>query len=404
MRLFGSLQGRDNQLLDVILHRSGNVNADLALEGKFGYNNSTQKVNFRSSAAVRRLLDDTDVLTATDLGGVSPNNTNPPTQAAVKTYIDALVSNSSTPPIGFDASTATQFPTGANATSRYVVTAAGTVLGVQLTIGDMFIPAVASPSPTIATNWIFVQNNIDYATTTVAGYVTRASNAEVLTGTENTKYVTPADLQSKLNTSAILTANQGLTKTGTNITLGGTVTGNSFIDTQGNGQVRILSGSNSGLGFFLNEASQFITIGNNAGVVMTYSGASNNNNFEIAIAATNANSSVTDNRAITKGIEYAADYSAGFTARSLVDKGYVDNASPLLADVFPLDVQAGQENTWLTVTHNFNLANSGQRVVVQFLEGNIGNNSVEWEVVNANSIRVRSGSIATFSILILGVK
>lgn len=34
----------------------------------------------------------------------------------------------------------------------------------------------------------------------------------------------------------------------------------------------------------------------------------------------------TDNRATTKGIEYAADYSAGFTNRTLVDKQYVDDA------------------------------------------------------------------------------
>jgi hypothetical protein len=35
----------------------------------------------------------------------------------------------------------------------------------------------------------------------------------------------------------------------------------------------------------------------------------------------------TDSRGTTKGIEYAADYSAGFTARSLVDKGYVDSVA-----------------------------------------------------------------------------
>jgi hypothetical protein len=33
---------------------------------------------------------------------------------------------------------------------------------------------------------------------------------------------------------------------------------------------------------------------------------------------------IIDARTTTSGIEYASDYSADFTARTLVDKGYVD--------------------------------------------------------------------------------
>ncbi|MCD4756606.1 hypothetical protein K8R20_03260 [bacterium] len=47
-------------------------------------------------------------------------------------------------------------------------------------------------------------------------------------------------------------------------------------------------------------------------------------NFDIDV--NNVDSIITDHRVITKGFEYAADYSTGFTNRSLVDKGYVDGA------------------------------------------------------------------------------
>ncbi|MCD4811000.1 tail fiber domain-containing protein [bacterium] len=47
-------------------------------------------------------------------------------------------------------------------------------------------------------------------------------------------------------------------------------------------------------------------------------------NFDIDV--NNVDSIITDNRAITKGFEYAADYATGFTDRSLVDKEYVDDA------------------------------------------------------------------------------
>lgn len=48
--------------------------------------------------------------------------------------------------------------------------------------------------------------------------------------------------------------------------------------------------------------------------------------LQISTSADNADLYIfTDNRATTKGLEYAADYSAGFTNRTLVDKQYVDD-------------------------------------------------------------------------------
>ena len=53
-----------------------------------------------------------------------------------------------------------------------------------------------------------------------------------------------------------------------------------------------------------------------------------------------------DNRATTTGIEYAADYSAGFTNRTLVDKAYVDNAitTPTLNRTFTLDAPTASDD------------------------------------------------------------
>lgn len=65
----------------------------------------------------------------------------------------------------------------------------------------------------------------------------------------------------------------------------------------------------------------------------------------LSISAPTTSAKITDNRATKKGLEYNADYSASYTARSLVDKGYVDTA---VGGVVPLATRAFIENSTLT--------------------------------------------------------
>lgn len=85
---------------------------------------------------------------------------------------------------------------------RYVVTTAGTFdagsSGVtldgnqNLDVGDWILF-------TSTTEAYAIQTNVSYSTTTVAGIIQLATEAEVLTGTEGTKAVTPDTLQAKLD-------------------------------------------------------------------------------------------------------------------------------------------------------------------------------------------------------------
>jgi len=94
----------------------------------------------------------------------------------------------------------------------------------------------------------------------------------------------------------------------------GSVGGNVIRNAGGDLKIEALAGAGNNLTL---DASQNVSI--NGNISASIAGAANN-----FIINTIANT-FTDG-ANSKGIIYAADYSANFTARSLVDKGYVDNA------------------------------------------------------------------------------
>lgn len=83
----------------------------------------------------------------------------------------------------------------------YVVTATGMFAGQEVEAGDMIISKVNSPLATAA-NWQIVNKNIPAivaASTTLAGIVRLATNAEAITGTSSTIAVTPASLTAVLD-------------------------------------------------------------------------------------------------------------------------------------------------------------------------------------------------------------
>ena len=108
----------------------------------------------------------------------------------------------------YDASTPGQFPgndTTTKAGDFWIVYIAGTQTGIigssVLTIGDLLYANVDNANQT-AGNYFSIQSNINAATETAQGYIQLATDAEVITGTNANKAVTPASLANLLNTKS----------------------------------------------------------------------------------------------------------------------------------------------------------------------------------------------------------
>ncbi|RZL10633.1 MAG: hypothetical protein EOO89_20905, partial [Pedobacter sp.] len=129
-------------------------------------------------------------------------STNLATAGSIKAYVDASIAGIGTLIGGFAAGSATQFPgTGTTKKGDYwYVTTAGTVQGVIFQVGDMLIANQAAPSNTNPAQWIFIQGNLDQATTTILGAVVLATAAEVNTGSDANKVVTPSTLSQRTAT------------------------------------------------------------------------------------------------------------------------------------------------------------------------------------------------------------
>ena len=107
--------------------------------------------------------------------------------------LESTVTNGLKTPIAFDASANATFPSQTKGFT-YKVTVAGTTSGIALQVGDTIIYDTTGNTPFV------VQANVDSSTTTVTGLIMLATQAEVDTGTNSTKAVVPSTLQSKLNT------------------------------------------------------------------------------------------------------------------------------------------------------------------------------------------------------------
>lgn len=163
------------------------------------------------------------IITATDLTGSA--DTNIPSTAAIKAYVDAATGGLGNLEGAWDASVGT-FPAGSGGTKKgdyWYVSVAGTVGGVAFNVGDVLVATVdAASTSTYASNWISLEVNRDQATESTLGLVTLATQTEVNTGTNSTDAVTPATLAGRTATetrSGIAEiATQSETDTGTDDT------------------------------------------------------------------------------------------------------------------------------------------------------------------------------------------
>jgi hypothetical protein len=117
------------------------------------------------------------------------------TQHAIKVYIDGKIASIGTLIGGFDAS-GVNLPglAGTKKGDYWYVTVAGTCQGVKLNVGDVLIANKAAASATVSTDYIALESNRDQATTSILGLVYLATSAEVQTGTDTNKAVTPKTL------------------------------------------------------------------------------------------------------------------------------------------------------------------------------------------------------------------
>jgi hypothetical protein len=158
-----------------------------------------------------------EVTVITDLANAS--NSNIPTGSAVKIYVDAQVAGLGNLEDGWDASVGT-FPSASGGTKKgdyWYVTVAGTVNSIPFNVGDLLVATInAASTSTYASNWISLEVNRDQATTTVLGLVYIATNAEVQTGTDAVKAVTPAGLSARTATETRTGIAEIATQTETN--------------------------------------------------------------------------------------------------------------------------------------------------------------------------------------------
>lgn len=170
-----------SQLLNALLHKAATASIDAALsvEGQIGYDTTLDLIKYSDGSAVQALLRYADVLNDNTLGGGSASVTKPPSQSSVKSYVDAALTGVSTGldpyPTLFDASVEGTFPSGHTAGKWYRVTAAGTVLGVVLEVGDSIYPTQASPSASNAAHWYVAQANVGEASNSVFGFIKTAT-------------------------------------------------------------------------------------------------------------------------------------------------------------------------------------------------------------------------------------
>lgn len=128
------------------------------------------------------------------IDGLTPLN-----HAVHKGYVDALVASGTRIIGSIDCSLNPDYPVSV-AGDTYYVSVAGRIgggAGPLIDVGDMIISVVDSLGGTdaaVGSDWIIVEHNITGASETVAGVIEIATQAEVNTGTDDLRAVTPLKL------------------------------------------------------------------------------------------------------------------------------------------------------------------------------------------------------------------
>ena len=236
---------------------------------------------------------------------------------------------------------------------------------------------------------------------------------------------------SAVTTVAITGATNGLTKVSQDVELGGTLTKNTTISglteslTFNTSDLTIQTAGSGGVSIVDTDGTTGVIIESDGGEVALV--GNNSSNVEInRLSISDTSMTITDGRGTTVGLQYAADYSLDFTARSLVDKGYVDavaegltpKAATKVATTTNIDLTGGTFTSGSTIDGEVVL--DGWRVLVKdqteatengiwvfsgssntFYRSEDFNGSPDGEVVNGNIIPVTSGDTQYNSLWVL---
>lgn len=124
-------------------------------------------------------------------------------------------------------------------------------------------------------------------------------------------------VKKRVTIDTLSTASNGLTKTNLDIALGGTLTGNTAIDTDGSD---FEISSSSGGDYLINTGSA----GNDSSLALSVGTATLSSTISSIVNSIQLASAITVTDGVnSKGIVNAADYSANSTARSLIDKAEI---------------------------------------------------------------------------------
>ena len=135
------------------------------------------------------------------------------TQQSIKAYVDGRVvglldykgeynASTNTPDLDTD-------PSAVLKGDAYSVTVAGTFFDVAVEVGDFLIAEQDDPDE--VGNWTIINKNLDAASATVPGIVELATQAEVTTGTDTARAITPDALKdSSITLTQVTVGNTGL--------------------------------------------------------------------------------------------------------------------------------------------------------------------------------------------------
>lgn len=123
--------------------------------------------------------------------------------AATKSYVDGLVDNSLKAPEAYDPTVTSDYPLTYNSNAiqkgdSFRITSAGVMGGINVNTEDLLIALIDAPDQTDA-NWQVLESNRDQATETVKGVAEISTQAEVTTGTDDSRIVTPLKLRNEIN-------------------------------------------------------------------------------------------------------------------------------------------------------------------------------------------------------------
>lgn len=234
-----------NQLMNAILEKLAS-DPSQADAGRIWFNTGSGRIKFDNGSAIEFLVSPASTDTLTNKSIDATNNTlsnlavaqfassaissdlstGTSSQFATADVINTAISNAVATADAYtmegdlDCSTSPNYP-AADAGHSYLVTVAGKIGGASgpnVEVGDLIIcktdSTAAGTHAAVGANWFIIQRNLEAASTTVAGFVRLATNAETATGTSAVTAVTPAGLASIgyiRNYTGTITASTGAT-------------------------------------------------------------------------------------------------------------------------------------------------------------------------------------------------